>query len=223
MSDVEEGIRAGLVLASASPRRLQLLRSVGLEPRVVPADVDETPRPGEKSDELVERLARAKADQVARRAPDDAGGRADRPAGGPLVVAADTVVDVEGSILGKPGSVEEAAEMLRTLAGRPHVVATGVAIAQRSAAPSIDGEPIVRSTVERATVWFRDLDDEDVAWYVGSGEPMDKAGGYAIQGLGSLLVERIEGSYHTVVGLPLAALDGLARSFGRRLREYVAS
>ncbi len=223
MCSAGEGTYPTLVLASASPRRLQLLRDFGIDPIVVPADIDETPLVGEKSEELVERLAREKAVHVAYLV---ASGDVEVGGAQALVVAADTVVDVDGRILGKPADRLEATEMLRAIAGRSHVVATGVAVVPVSirAGKMSDDEPlVVHSVVERPTVTLRALDDADVAWYTGTDEPMDKAGAYAIQGLGSVLVTGVDGSYHAVVGLPLATLDGLCRLTGRPLRDYSRS
>lgn len=204
-----------LVLASASPRRLDLLETIGITPMVQPADVDETPLPGEKPEELVERLAASKASAVgAGPASGGGGGR------GVLVVAADTVIDLDGEVFGKPGDDEDAAGMLRALSGRSHGVLTGVAVSA-SDGTGPPGGPTTVTGVGRTEVWLRSLDAGDIAWYLGTGEHRGKAGAYAIQGRGSLLVERIEGSYQNVVGLPLPMLDGLTRRLGWALREFV--
>lgn len=195
-----------LILASASPRRLDLLRSFGLDPVVAPADIDETPQPGEKPVELVERLARSKALAV-RHGFDRSNGQ---PA---LVVAADTVIDLDGTVLGKPTDDADACRMLEALSGRSHDVVTGMAVVGEA------GRAEVR--VDRASVWMRSLGPDDLAWYVATGEPVDKAGAYAIQGLGSVLVDRVEGSYQSVVGLSIRALDDLTGRFGYRLRDLV--
>ena len=202
-----------LVLASASPRRLDLLATVGVRPAVVPADVDETPLPGEKPDELVERLAVAKALTVAAGLPAGEGTGGDTT----LVVAADTVIDLDGRVLGKPADDAEAAAMLRSLSGRAHAVVTGLAVACL-----VGGAVTTERAVEHTEVWMRHLADADVAWYLDSGEHRGKAGAYAIQGRGSLLVDRIEGNHQTVVGLPLPALDGLTRRFGYALRQLAS-
>ncbi len=193
-----------LVLASASPRRLDLLRTIGLEPMVVPADVDETPVLGEKPQDLVARLAATKAGHVAE--------NRELPANA-LIVAADTVIDIDGDVFAKPVDTADAARMLRALAGRSHRVVTGMAVVERSA----DG---TRSEVlvDATEVWLRPYGEHEIEWYIDSGEPMGKAGAYAIQGIGSLLVERISGSYQNVVGLSLPALDELVSRLGLTLR-----
>lgn len=172
-----------ILLASASPRRLDLLRALGLDPEVRPADVDETLLPGEDPHEAAERLARAKAEKVA----------ADAPAGA-VVLAADTIVVLDGEALGKPRDPGDAGRMLRALRGRSHDVVTGVALAR-------DGRLV--SGRETTEVVFAPMTDEEVEAYVASGEPADKAGAYALQGLGGLFVERIDGTPSNVIGLPL--------------------
>jgi septum formation protein len=167
------------VLASASPRRAELLRAAGFTFDVLVADVDEAVHPGEAPEAYVRRVAEAKGRAVASRAE------------GRRVLAADTTVVVEGVILGKPADAAEASRMLRALSGRTHQVLTGV---------WLDGACEVEST----DVEFVPLTDEEIAWYVASGEPMDKAGAYAIQGLASRFISRIRGSYSNVVGLPVA-------------------
>lgn len=184
-----------LLLASASPRRADLLRRMGLEVEVRPADVDERYLPGESPAAHVERLARAKAEAVAREAP------------GALVVGGDTVVVHEGEVLGKPSDDEAAVRMLMSLAGRTHVVLSGIALA----AP--DG---TRSRVGRADVRFRSFDAGFARAYVATGEPHDKAGAYGIQGLGAALVEEIHGDYYTVVGFPVGSFLDLLRDAGWR-------
>ena len=182
-----------LVLASASPRRRELLAAAGLEFDVDPVDIDETKRTEESPASYVERVARAKAEAAARR-------HTDR-----VVLAADTAVVIDGDVLGKPRGDVEAARMLRRLAGRTHDVLTGVAVAR-------DGQ--ITSTVERTTVQMASLSDAEIRWYVATGEAGDKAGAYAIQGLASRFVPRIEGSYSNVVGLPVATVLQLLRSSG---------
>lgn len=186
-----------LVLASASPRRVELLAALGIIPVVRPADVDESPLDGEGPWRLAERLARAKASAVA--------------APGELVVGADTVVVVDGDALGKPADDEDLERMLRLLSGRQHEVVTAVAVV-------LDDRVV--SAVESTLVRFRPLDDADVRWYRATGEGRDKAGGYGIQGAASVFVEGITGSYATVVGLPVVALDRLCRSLGWPLQAY---
>ena len=184
-----------LVLASQSPRRRELLTLVGLAHEVRPADVDETPLPGEEPVPHAERLARAKAETLAAREPDAA------------VVAADTIVVIDGLILGKPADAADARATLRRLAGRTHTVFTAVAVAR-------GGRTV--SGVEEVQVTFRALDDREIASYVATGEPMDKAGSYGIQGFGATIVERIDGDYFAVMGLPLVRLVGLLGEVGLR-------
>ncbi len=172
-----------LVLASASPRRAQLLTAIGVRFEVVPADVDEAPVAGEPPETYVQRLALEKAREVAARVP------------GRVVLGADTTVTVDGEILGKAADEAEAHAMLARLAGRAHDVHTGVALVQGDT-----------STVACATtrVWFEAMTFEDIQAYVATGEWRDKAGAYGIQGRISRLVARVEGSYTNVVGLPVA-------------------
>jgi septum formation protein len=189
-----------VVLASASPRRHELLARLGVPFEVLPADLDETPHPGEAAPAYVERLAREKAAAVA--------GRVGAPgAGAPVaVIAADTTVELDGRILGKPADDAEALEMLRSLSGRTHRVYTGLAV------HPVGAEPV--STVVTTDVTMTDPDDGLLAWYVGTGEPMDKAGAYALQGAGGVLVASVRGSVSNVVGLPLAELVDLAQRAG---------
>jgi septum formation protein len=177
-----------MLLASASPRRAQLLAAIGVAFEVVPADVDETPHAGETPDAYVERLAEAKAAHVAARHP------------GRLVLGADTTVTVDGEILGKAATAREAHAMLQRLAGRAHEVHTGVALVR-------DGDSTVACATTR--VWFDPMTSEDIEAYVASGEWHDKAGAYGIQGRISRVVARVEGSYTNVVGLPVALVWGL--------------
>jgi septum formation protein len=192
------GGAARLVLASASPRRRDLLAGLGLRFEVRAAAVDESPRPGEPPADLVERLARAKAEAVA--------GNRDE-----VVIAADTVVVADGETLGKPVDAGDAARMLRRLGGRTHRVLTGVAVRHDGAAAA---------TVVATEVTFTPLTEADIEWYVATGEPLDKAGAYAIQGAGGLFVARIAGSYHNVVGLPLAQLESMCARMDIDLRSF---
>jgi septum formation protein len=178
-----------IVLASASPRRAELLRAAGLDFDVLPASVDESPLPAETAEAHVRRLAEAKALAVVDRA------------GSRRVIAADTVVVIDGAIFGKPADEDDARRMLRLLSGRAHEVVTGVSLAAM-----FPGGPgwVVQTEVERTTVEFEPLSEAEIDWYVASGEPMDKAGAYAVQGLASRFVTRIAGSYSNVVGLPVA-------------------
>lgn len=173
-----------ICLASRSPRRRELLDQIGIPHQVVTITVDETPRPGEAPAEYVIRLALEKARAGRRQA-----GTAMLP-----VLAADTAVVVDDQVLGKPAGRDDAVAMLRRLSGRSHKVLTGVALAW-------DGRIDSRLSVSR--VVFRPIGRDEAAAYWASGEPADKAGGYAIQGLGALFVERLEGSYSGVMGLPL--------------------
>ena len=182
-----------VILASQSPRRRELLTLVGIAHTVAPADIDESVRPGERPAPHAERLARTKAAAIAAREPDA------------LVVAADTIVVIDGTILGKPRDEDDARRTLRTLSGRQHVVFTAVAVARGRR---------VESEVEEVTVSFRDLTDAEVAAYVATGEPMDKAGSYGIQGYGATIVERIEGDYFAVMGLSLVRTVRLMERLG---------
>lgn len=180
--------RERLVLASASPRRAMLLAEAGHAFDVLPANIDESRRPGEPPREYVLRLACRKAAAVAARR------------GGRIVIGADTAVVVAGAVLGKPRDAADAARMLRRLSGRAHEVLTGVAV-QRGARRV--------SAVERTVVHFAALDEARIARYVETGEPSDKAGAYGLQGGGARFVTRIEGSRSNVIGLPLARLRRL--------------
>jgi septum formation protein len=184
-----------VVLASASPRRRELLTLVGIAHQVHPADVDERVHTGEAPAHYVDRLAREKAAVIA----------AQQPAA--LVIAADTTVVLDGAILGKPESVEEAESMLRALSGRSHVVYTGIAVHR--------GARIV-SGVDHVLVTMRALTDDEIRAYVATGEPMDKAGAYGIQGYGATIVTRIEGDFFAVMGLGLATLVRLLDGVGAR-------
>ena len=179
-----------LILASASARRRELLAAAGLPFHQDAADTDERRMPDELPEAYVARVAFAKAQAGHIRHPHD------------VALGADTVVVVDTDVLGKPTSDLEAAEMLARLSGRSHDVLTGVALVWA-------GDH--RVIVERTRVWFARLSEADINWYVRSGEPRDKAGAYAIQGLASRFVERIEGSHSNVVGLPIARLLQLMR------------
>jgi septum formation protein len=182
-----------LVLASGSPRRAELLARLGLTPEIRPAAVDETPLPGEPAPDLVVRLAAAKA-----RAVHD-------PNADEVVLAADTMVVLDGAALGKPDDDAEAAAMLRRLSGRTHEVLTALAVHRG---------PRRHATTVTTRVRFRTLTDSEVAWYLATGEPRDKAGAYALQGAGAALVDHLEGSDTNVIGLPLAATVDLLRCAG---------
>ena len=186
-----------VILASQSPRRRELLTLVGIDHEVQPADIDETPWPDEAPIPHTERLAISKARVIAERVPDA------------LVIAADTIVVIDGALLGKPLDDADARAMLRRLSGRTHEVCTAMAIAHGSR---------VESDVVRVSVRFRDLDDDTIARYVETREPMDKAGAYGIQGYGATIVEHIEGDYFAVMGLSLVTVMRLAARMGLSYR-----
>lgn len=186
-----------LILASASPRRTELLTQLGLAHAVDPAHIPEDALPGETAEAHVERLAREKALAVAERHP------------GALVLAGDTVVVSGDEILGKPVDEEEARAMLAALAGQTHRVVSGLAVAGPDAGHVV-------SAHETARVTFRALTSGEIHEYVATGEPMDKAGAYGIQGMGGALVTRVDGDYYSVVGLPLAGLIRLLDAAGWR-------
>jgi len=190
-------MRPVLILASASPRRHQLLAWLGVAYEVEVSDVDERPRAGETAVAMVDRLARAKASAVAARR------------SYAWVLAADTIVELEGVMFGKPVDGSEAAAMLARLAGREHRVATGFAL-------TAPGGAVRAAEVVVTRVVFRPLDERAIRAYVASGEPDGKAGGYAIQGLGAGLIERIEGSFTNVIGLPLTEVARVLEEAGLR-------
>jgi len=185
-----------LILASTSPRRAEILHDAGFSFTIVASAVDETSFPGESPSQLVQRLADAKAELVAARA-----------VGPAIVLAADTVVTLEGRIFGKPRSTDDARHMLEKLSGRTHAVVTGVALIRL---PDAERLTFVESTL----VQFATLSAEDISRYLATGEPHDKAGGYAIQGRAGRYIPRIEGCYFNVVGLPLARLQQALTSLG---------
>lgn len=181
-----------LILASASPRRAAILTALGLPFRVVVPSIDESLRAGEGGAAAAERLARAKAASVA--------GAAEIP-----VLAADTLVVCDGQVLGKPASPEEAARMLRTLSGRSHEVVTGVCVARGGT---------LRSGVETTVVAFAPMQESEIAWYLGTGEPLDKAGAYHLGGRGALFASSVSGSPSNVAGLPVRLAARLLREAG---------
>ena len=182
-----------IILASKSPRRLELLRMLGLNVETASPDIDESAVEADSPSHLAEKLAKIKAEKVYRDL---------HPEGCP-VVAADTLVEIGGKILGKPRSVAEAGEMLRMLSGKLHYVHTGLAVIYSGT---------FASAVETATVHFRELSDDEIESYIMSGEPMDKAGAYGIQGRAGAFVDRIEGDFFSIVGLPLCRLVTLLRN-----------
>jgi len=190
-------IEPRVILASQSPRRRELLNLIGIAHEVRPADIDESAFPDEAPAAHAERLARSKADTLARELTDA------------VVVAADTIVVIDDLILGKPADADDARHTLRRLSGRTHTVFTAVAVAR-------DGELV--SAVETVSVTVRPLDDAEIDAYVATGEPMDKAGSYGIQGFGAAIVERIDGDFFAVMGLPLVRLVRLLERVGVRYR-----
>ena len=187
--------RLRVILASQSPRRRELLTLVGIAHEVIPADIDESALPEEAPAAHAERLAREKALALSLEH-DDA-----------IVIAADTIVVIDGIILGKPRDAEDARATLARLSGRTHTVFTAVAVAR--------GREVV-SSVEEVEVTFRELNDAEIADYVATGEPMDKAGAYGIQGFGATIVRRIDGDYFAVMGLALGRMVDLMRRLGFR-------
>ena len=183
------------VLASASPRRRELVELMGLSPlKILPAVGEEVAEPGLTGGALAETLALHKAREVARQCDAD-----------DIVIGADTIVCLDGAVFGKPHDEADAARMLRALSGRAHTVYTGVAVIR-------GGE--TRTHAEATDVHFRTLTDAEIAGYIATGEPMDKAGAYGIQGRGSLLITGIDGDFFNVMGLPVCALGEILKSFG---------
>lgn len=184
-----------LILASGSPRRRELLGGIGIGFDVVVSDVEEKQEPGELVDEYVRRLARDKGAAVAATHPDA------------WVLSADTVVFIDGQVLEKPVSRADAAAMLGRIAGREHVVYTGVALQHTHSG-------FLEDTVISSKVRMIELTAEEISWYVDTGEPMDKAGSYAVQGIGAMFIESIDGSYSNVVGLPLSVVYAMLKRAG---------
>ena len=198
----------GIILGSGSPRRLELLRAVGIEPRVLAPDIDESVLHGEIAQEYVRRLAATKLDAVMR--------SVGAVGVGTIVIAADTTVEIDEEILGKPDDNDQAVAMLRSLSGREHRVHTGLAVAV--AGPGCRGvEWQGHVEVVTSRVWFRTLTDTQIADYVATGEPSDKAGAYAIQGGGALFVDRFDGSLDAIIGLPIERLQEICAGLGQRL------
>jgi len=183
-----------IVLASQSPRRAHLMRMLGFEFEVVPADIDETYRSGESGAQHAERLAKEKADAIASARPDA------------IVIGSDTVVVLDERVLGKPASQAEAVAMLMGLQGRTHQVATGIAVA-------VPGHGLAHG-IEVVEVKFRSYDEAKAAEYVATGEPMDKAGAYGIQGFGAALVQWVRGDYFAVMGLPIQRMLQMLEELG---------
>jgi len=183
------------ILASQSPRRRELLASIGLDFDVMPSDVPEVHQPGESPEEYVARLSRDKAAAIAEKHPAD------------WIIAADTTVLLGDQLLEKPADAEDAARMLATIAGKTHVVYTGVTLLNLA-------QNWRDTRVAESEVRMLPLDAREIEWYVATGEPLDKAGAYAVQGTGAMFIDSIHGSYTNVVGLPLATLFGMLRKAG---------
>jgi septum formation protein len=183
------------ILASASPRRIELLHLLGLRFEIMPSQVEEAFMEGEAPREHVLRLSREKAEKASVQHPDA------------WVMGADTIVLIKGEVLGKPRTPEEAREMLRTLSGRIHTVYTGFTVINKSALY------IISNAVE-SSVHFREIREDEIAWYIQSEEPYDKAGGYAVQGMGAFFIKEIHGSYTNVMGLPLCEVVDVLKSAG---------
>lgn len=195
MQPSDNATNKAIILASSSPRRKELLRQIGLDFRIDPADVDERVLPGELPDRYAVRVALDKARVAAAKA--ETG----------IIIAADTIVVLDNEILGKPADAEDAERMLMKLSGKVHRVITGVAVMDAAT-----GKVLARTSI--TCVWFRSLAPNEISSYVATGEPLDKAGAYGIQERGALLVEKIDGCYFNVVGLPLSMLGELLRNFG---------
>ena len=193
---MRNGQNITLILASGSPRRRELLKEIGLDFEIYKPDVDETKLENESGENLCLRLSKLKAESGAKKYPDS------------IVIAADTIVEIDGKILGKPHDREDAFKMLKTLQGREHKVITGLSIAKK--------EKII-SKAEHTLVKFSSLTDDEIREYISTGECDDKAGAYAIQGRGATLIERINGDYFNVVGLPLCLLRKMLRNFNVKI------
>ncbi len=183
-----------IVLASNSPRRKELLRQIGLEFTADPAELDESALPDERPGDYAVRVAREKAAVAAKRW------------GDAIVIAADTIVVLDGMILGKPADIADAERMLGLLSGRMHEVATGLVVMDSSMGRTVEGLSVTR-------VWFRDLSSGEISAYAATREPLDKAGAYGIQEKGAVFIDRIEGCYFNVVGLPLSMLYKILKEF----------
>ncbi len=184
-----------IILASASPRRADLLRTIGVDFEQAPSQVQERPHPDEAPPDYIIRIARAKVIAAARKI--ESG----------LIIGADTIVVLDGQLLGKPEDEEDARQMLRSLSGRWHAVMTGVALYDAGTRREV-------ADYEKTLVRFAQLTEKEIDWYVQSQEPLDKAGAYGIQALGGLFVEEIAGNYYNVVGLPLPLVYRLSRRLG---------
>jgi septum formation protein len=188
-------LSAPFILASASPRRIELLTLLGLDFTVMPSGADETFRPGESPPAHTLRLSADKAGLIAVAHP------------GSWVLGADTIVVIDGTVLGKPADPEEARRMLKKLSARSHTVFTGFTLVRQTA-------QIAVSEVVASTVLFREIAEDEMAWYINSPEPYDKAGAYAVQGIGAFFIKEIKGSYTNVMGLPLCEVVDLLKKVG---------
>lgn len=186
---------SNIILASSSPRRADLLKTLGVSFELVPSNINERPHQDEAPADYIIRLARAKVIDAARK----------RDSG--LVIGADTIVVLDGRILGKPRDEDEAISMLKQLSGRWHAVMTGLALYDAATRREV-------ADYDKTLVRFAQLTDKEIEWYVKTGEPMDKAGSYAIQERGAIFVEEIAGNYHNVVGLPVTLLYRLSKRMG---------
>lgn len=187
-----------IILASSSPRRRELLKQIGIRFTIIPPDIDETQLPDESPEAFVQRLSRQKAAQIADVHPES------------LVLGSDTIVLLDGEVLGKPRDADEAVATLRRLSGKTHTVLTGYALLRRSDRTEIVG-------MGQADVRFRELDDDEIDSYVAGGSPMDKAGSYGIQeDLGAVFIESIAGDYYTIVGLPVTRVYLALRNLSSR-------
>ena len=186
---------SNIILASSSPRRADLLKTIGVGFELVPSNINERPHQDEAPADYIIRLARAKVIDAARK----------RDSG--LVIGADTIVVLDGRILGKPRDEDDASRMLKLLSGRWHAVMTGVALYDAATRREV-------ADYDKTLVRFAQLSDKEIDWYVKTGEPMDKAGSYAIQERGAMFVEEIAGNYHNVVGLPVTLLYRLSKRMG---------
>jgi len=184
-----------LILASESPRRIELLRLTGLDFEVMPSSIEEMPQKGESPAEHVLGLSRQKASAVSSRYPDA------------WILGADTIVVINGEMMGKPAHASEAREMLTKLSGREHYVHTGFTIARKTA-------DVLLGDVVTSSVLFKNISEEEINWYVQTEEPYDKAGGYAAQGAGAMFIREIHGSYTNVIGLPLCEAVSLLKCAG---------
>lgn len=184
-----------LILASESPRRIELLRLMGLDFEVMPSSIEEMPQKGESPVEHVLGLSRQKANAISSRYPDV------------WILGADTIVVINGEMMGKPAHASEAREMLARLSGREHYVHTGFTIARKTA-------DVLLGDVVTSSVLFKNISEEEINWYVRTEEPYDKAGGYAVQGAGAMFIREIHGSYTNVIGLPLCEAVSLLKRAG---------